>query len=370
LVKSFAMLECLNNIIGVTTSENTCITQGLTIDQKAAIKLSTSGLFLDDLEGGVHLKAVTNADATKGFYNMASGAISGAVRRVEDDLIVALNNKYRKSKKNFEGTIGRMSFATSLNTSGDLQGLRLRASDYGDAVITISKINLIINQTETLILYVYKAPQGEAEGEIVTQYAVNATANAYATITPTEPLKLPLTDQGQMYDYYFIWSRTEANGALPKDTKIQCSTCNKTNGTGISEFIEAKGVQYTGTLGTFQGVTTDDYSHGLILDASIRCDNERLFCREFKDDDAVSVTMAWASLYKAGELLIEEVLKSPDVNRYTTMDRTYLWGKRNHFKKNYEDRITYLAAVIDVTASNCYVCREMSNQPFVAGIFI
>jgi hypothetical protein len=364
------MLECLTNIIGVTTSENTCITQGLTTDQKAAIKLSTSGLFLDDLEGGVHLKAVTNADATKGFYNMATGAITGAVRRLEDDLIIALNNKYRKSRKNFEGTIGRMSFATSLNASGDFQGLRLRASDYGDAVITINKINVIINQDATFILYVFRTLAGETDGEIVTQYAVTATANAYATITPTDPLKLPLTDQGNTYDYYFIWSRTEAGGAYPKDTKIQCSTCNKTSGTGISEFIEAKGVQYNGALGTFEGVITDEFSHGLILDASIRCDNERLFCREFKEDDAVSVTMAWASLYKAGELLIEEVLKSPDVNRYTTMDRTYLWGKRNHFKKNYEDRITYLAAVIDITASNCYVCREASNQPFVAGIFI
>lgn len=364
------MLECLTNIIGVTTSENQCITQGLTIDQKASIKLSTSGLFLDDLEGGVHLKAVTNADATKGFYNMATGAITGAVRRLEDDLIVAINNKYRKSRKNFEGTIGRMSFATSLNVSGTFQGLRLRASDYGDAVITISRINIIVNQTETFILYVYKVLQGETLGEIVTQYAVNATANTYTTITPTDPLKLQLTDQGNTYDYYFIWSRTEANGAFPKDTKIKCSTCEKSNGAGIGEFIEAKGIQYTGTLGDFQGVITDEYSHGLILDASIRCDNERLFCREFKEDDAVSVTMAWASLYKAGELLIEEVLKSPDVNRYTTMDRTYLWGKRNHFKKNYEDRITYLAATIDVTASNCYVCRETANQPFVTGIFI
>jgi hypothetical protein len=94
-----------------------------------------------------------------------------------------------------------------------------------------------------------------------------------------------------------------------------------------------------------------------------------LFCREYSEDDAVAVVMGYATWYKAGELLIEDVLKQPDVNRYTTMAREYLWGKRNHFRKEYENRIIYLAAVIDVMASNCYVCREQVNQPFFSGIY-
>lgn len=369
------MLNCLTDIVGVTTNENDCIIEGLTTEQKAQLKVSTSGLYLDDLPGGVHMKAIKTADATKGLYPMAIGSLNNARKLLENDLITALNSRYKKGRKNFVGQVGRMSFAQNLNASADLQGLRIRPVDYNDGVITLTKITHIINLTASYNIYVARAEYNGRTSEVVNAeviktYPINSVANAYTSIFIEQPdggLKLPLVQDGQMLQYFIYFSRTEAGGAFAKDNKIVCSTCGSANTLKLADFLEVKGANFA-SVSSLSG-SFDEYAHGLTLDVSIKCDNEKLFCGQYVEDDAVATTMAHAVQFKAGELLIEEVLKSPDVNRYTTMAREYLWGKRNHFRKEYEDRINYLANSIDVTASNCYVCREQPNTPFFAGIY-
>jgi hypothetical protein len=365
------MLNCLTDIVGVTTNESDCITQGLDDAQKAQLKKSTSGLYLDDLPGGVHMKALRTSDATKGFYPMATGALANAAKLLENDLIVALNGKYQKGRKNFLGQIGRMSFAQTLNTTANLQGMRIRPVDYNDGVITLSRITLIVQLSATFNIYVAKALYKQTTAEVIGTYPITTVANAYTSIFIEQTaggLKLPLVQNGELYEYWIYYDKTEAGGALPKDNKIACSTCGSSNTLKLADFLEVRGANFSDIQALNSG-TFDDYSHGFTLDVAIKCDNEKLFCGQYVEDDAVATTMAHAVQFKAGELLIEEVLKSPDVNAYTTMGREYLWGKRNHFRAEYTSRIAYLANAIDVTASNCYVCREQANTPFFAGIY-
>jgi hypothetical protein len=362
------MMQCLKEIVGVTTIETECITGGLTAEQIEILKKSNSGLFMDDLPGGVHLKAVKYADATKGLYQMAIGARDNAIKTLEDDLVVALNKNHAKSRKNYVGQIGRMSFAQTLAASNNLQGLRLRPVDYSDAVIIISRIMIIINTSATFPVSLYKVPYKSSMGELVQFWNVTTTANAFATVMTDPGIRLPLTENGGLVEYWLVWDRSAAGGALPKDNKLACGTCEKANGPATGEYLQINGVDFS-DLNNLQNALTDDNAHGLILDVTLKCDSEQLFCNQYKEDDAVAVTMAHAVRFKAGELLIEDVLKSPDLNRYTTMDKERLWGKRNHFRAEYQGRIDYLAEAIDITASNCYVCREAVNQPFAAGIF-
>lgn len=375
LKKLLAMMQCLTNIVGVTTSENPCIVAGLTVEQLAAVKLSTSGLYMDELPGGIHLKAVANADATKTLYPMAMGARDMAIKSLENDLVVALNATYSKSRKNFVGQIGRMSYAQTLATFDRYQGLRMRPVDYSDAVITLNRINLIVNLAATFTIYLYKVPYKSAMGGVLASWPVTTLANAFKTIDVNpnpDPklagLKLPLTENGEAVEYHLFYDKVEAGGAVPKDTKMQCSICERTTGPILAQYLQLNGVDFADT-NNLQNARTDDYSHGFILDVSVKCDSENLFCGQYSADDAIALTMAYAVWFKAGELLIEDVLKSTDINRYTTMDKERLWGKRNHFRSEYQGRIQYLAQSIDITASNCYVCREQLNQPFTAGIF-
>lgn len=366
------MLQCLTDIVGVTDSTAPCITEGLSTGQLTQLKKSVSGLYLDDLPGGVHMKALKHADDTKPFYDMATDSLLNAAKFLEDDIVVALNNKYKKARMNFVGQIGRPSFAQSLGVSRQYQGIRLKPVAYSDAVATVTSLMLIVNESQSFKIYLHKVPYGSTMGEEIRRWDITTTANAYATLVIDAAeggLKLPFVENGVQYEYWFFWDRVEAGGTVqPKDTKIECATCGKTAGTTLADFVRVDGVQFDSLAG-LNYANYDQYSHGFILNVSIKCDNSQLFCREYNDQEAVAVTMARAVWFKAGELLIEEVIKSPNINRYTTMAKEYLWGKRNHFRTEYDGRIKYLADVIDVSASNCYICRQVTNQPFHAGIF-
>lgn len=361
-------MACLTNIVGITDSSCDCIISGLTSDEITALAISNSGLYLDDLPGGVHMKALNNIDACKTFKEMATGARDNAIKMLEDDLIVAISNKYSKSKRAFVGEIGRMSYATTLGTTKRYQAIRIQPWDYSDGLITLNRFNIAVNATVNFTLRLYRVPKNSVMGEEVTNWPITATANAWFTQNLTTPLKMPLIYNGDLVEYWFIYDLQEPGTPfLPKDNKIECSTCDQASGR-LGDFVNVWGVQFD-DLNALNDHVNDIYGHGMSLSVSIKCDNESLFCREYNDQDAIAVTMAHAVRFKAGELLIEEVLKSPDVNRYITMAREYNWGKRNHFRSEYDGRIQYLSETINVDESNCYVCRETANQPFKAGIF-
>lgn len=368
--KSPLMLQCLTNIIGITQSDCQCIIAGIDPDVLTSMKISTSGIYMDDLPGGVHLKAVKYMDACKPFLTMALGARDRSIKTLEDDLIVGLNTRYKKDKRNFSGSIGRMSFAQTLDVARPLQGLRIRPTHATQGIVTINRIQIILNKATTVTVRVYQVPFDSVMGIEMTSFPVTVTsANAYTTVPMTAgPIKLPMTVDSEPVEYYLLYDLSEpGNSPQPKDNAIKCSTCDR----GISpfsDFIEVYGVQANDPT-MLQDKVIDQYSRGLVLDVDIKCDNEGLFCGQYKENDAIAVVMAWAAWFKSGELLIEEVLKSPDVNRYTTMAREYLWGKRNTFRTEYTTRIEYLVASIDVSASNCYVCRNTVNQPFMAPIY-
>lgn len=362
-------MQCLEDIIGITQGDCQCIIDGLSSEVILTLKVSKSGLYMDDLPGGVHLKSLTRIDACKNMAQMAIGARDNAIKTLENDLILSLNNRYKKDKTTFAGQIGRMSYAQSLGISKPWQGMRIRPHDWSDGMITMTRLHIVLNQAVTLTLRLYRVLLDSVMGEEIAAWPVTTSANAY-TLVPigSDPIKMPLVYNGEMVEYYLVYDTGEAGTPVqPKDTAIQCSTCNG----GIapfSDYVTVAGVQFDSPT-NLQNKLTDQFSHGLIMDVDIKCDNERLFCREYVEDEAVAVAMAYATWYKSGELLIEDVLKQPDVNRYTTMAREYLWGKRNHFRAEYESRINYLGAVIDVFSSNCYVCRTQANEPFFSPIF-
>jgi hypothetical protein len=329
--------------------------------------VSKSGLYLDNLPGGVHMKAIKYVDACKSMYDMTKNAIATAKTVMEADLIVALNNRYKSDKKTFRGNIGRMSYAQSLAVSKPWQGLKLKPRDYTDSVITIERMHIAVNQVADLVVKVFRVYVGAVMGEEIYSLPVTTIANGYALVTlPGDKLTLPLVHNNEAVEYWIMYDLTGFPAVLPKDTNFACGTCSG----GIapySDFITAQGVQVD-DMALLNNARTDNYSHGIILEAKITCESARLFCREYNGTEAVAVVMSYSTWFKSGELLIEDVIKSPDVNRYTTMAREYLWGKRNHFRAEYESRINYLATSLNVADSNCYVCNQSANQPYFGAI--
>lgn len=357
-------MECLTEIIGISDSVCPCTLDGLTDEQKAAIKVSKSGLFLDDLEGMVTLRSLTALDSCKNFAQMTLSARDRAIKKLYADILVALSKKYKEGKGAFVGNVGRPSYATTLQTSKQHQFMRIIPVDNSDAVLKLTGFRIIIDRVGTVNAKIISVPEGGNQGTEVFSGTAEATANTYTNFPLTGGfLNLPLSQNGQKLEYYFVWDKVAAGGANPKDLKIDCNCGFK--GNGFSDFIKADGGEMDST-NMLQTRTTDGYSHGISLDVDIRCVPGNLICKEFDKDNAIAITMAWAIMYKTAAIAVQDILDSNEINRYTMMNREALYGKRAHFNKEYETRIVYIASVIDVTSSDCFICRE--TQMFMTGI--
>lgn len=354
-------MECIENLIGITASECPCVTDGLTAEQQADLKTSVSGLYLDgNLEGGVSMSDIKEFQYCGEFYRLARKAIDSAKIKFRDDLTIVLNERYTKRKAKFNGTLGRMTFGATLSVTKEFQLLKIAPVMLQDALMTINGIRLALNESGQVPVMLIKAYEGATQGEIIKTWNANVTAGVMSAITLDAPLMLPLAENGEKVIYYFAWQRVTPTIA-PRDNKLSCG-CS--GGDAYDNYVTLQGGE-TNSLNALN--TSDAYAHGFMIDAVIGCELGKIVCKDFDAENPVAITSAWANLYKAGELLIEYILQSKEINRLTMMNREYLWGKRNHFRKEYETRILYLRDAIDLTNNSCFICRE--NKMFVGNIY-
>src|SRR5689334_1077658 len=107
------MYDCLTNLIGITQSDCSCVVSGLSLENLTEqwYKDSTSGLFLDELEGIVPLKSAAESTECDGdmatfYYNSRNSAI----QQLGDDILAGLENKYKRRNRNYTGKMGATSF--------------------------------------------------------------------------------------------------------------------------------------------------------------------------------------------------------------------------------------------------------------------
>ena len=353
-------MKCLENLIGISNTDCICVTDGLSEAQKAELKLSVSGLYLDThLEGGLNLRDIKTLDACGDFFALAKRAIVSAKKKFEDDLEIGLGSRYKSSKPTFRGELGRLTYTGSLAKNKEYQFIKIVPNAVSDAVMRINGGRIIVNNNDVLNVYILAGFEGE-EPQVIHTTSVEVFANMFANFELPQNLVLPLSVDGRKMVYYFAWNGNAETQARDNGTK-----CNCTGGNAYDGYLSLKGGE-TDALNNFN-VKEDNYAHGFTIDVDIRCEAGALFCREFDSQNKIAVASAWANLYKAGELLIEYVLNSPEITRFTLMNREYLRGKRNHFRKEYEMRIQYLTYEIDVTKGDCFVCQQ--NSIFVGNLF-
>lgn len=353
-------MDCLNNIVGITKTDCECVTGVLTPEQKVAVKLTKSGLTLDDLEGGLNLAGIKDAGACSTFIGEATKALRAAEQRTKDDIIVALSSRYDTGKRSYNGSIGGTNYAGSLTPVKRYQFLKLEGKSI-DGVIYLKGARIITANNGETSLKIIKSIAGRP-AELLTEIEnIQLTANRYTEI-PLQEILLPTSLNGSNIDYYLVWDAGESLSIKPKDNKV---SCNCGGGTGYDNFISVKGGE-TDDLEFFPQATDYNHTKGLIIDVSIKCETKNIICNEYDRENAIAVTLAYMVLYKAGEILIESILASNEVTRYTMMNREYLWGKRNHFRKEYNDRVEYLSSVIDINSSDCFVCKN--TDMFFSGI--
>lgn len=125
-------------------------------------------------------------------------------------------------------------------------------------------------------------------------------------------------------------------------------------------------------LGSFQTFMRSNNSHGLAVNIEVGCDSSNILCDLYESDISYKTVIGHAVRFKAAELVVEKVQSSEEVNRFTMMSREYLWGKRNHYRKEYLDRVTWMVETLDVgSITDCFVCNTGGHKKIAkSGILI
>lgn len=345
--------ECLKDIIGVTKDFCQCLHGRVSNEEFEELKKSKSGLYLDEVEGGLMLRTIQQQDKCSTFLKIQKDAIENAKKFFTADILAQLNLKYQVKKTNFIGEIGRVSYTGSMNVSKRLQFVRLKPNN--DAVLQVDRLRVFINQDLSTKVWILQVEEGKSDGVMIYENEEVFSENKILTVTFENGLKLPLNVGGKKQEYYFVYEKLEES-LQPRDIKVSCG-CS--GGDAFAEFLFVTGGEAE-TFSEMISTPNDVFTHGISLDVQIKCETGSVICSEYNENDAVAYVTAFAILYKSAELVIENVMNSNEVNRFTLLANERLWGKRNHFKKEYNDRIKYLAENIDVTSSECFICRDNS----------
>ena len=109
--------------------------------------------------------------------------------------------------------------------------------------------------------------------------------------------------------------------------------------------------------------TTDSYMNGLTFQCEFKCKVNDVLCDEYLDFEAnpLALSMAHAVNYKAGELLMNKIQMSPNLNRENMINTEAMDAARPVYIQKYEDILKYVIDTVDVTATDCLECREWLN---------
>jgi len=367
---STATTDCLSYAIGLSRTTCECFDSG----KPSNANTSDSGLYIDELEG-LRLNAIkSTADCEAGgLWSILERARDNSRIAFKSDLMTSLiERKLTQKREPFKGVIGAAEFKNTLSVTNTYAGVRIYCANIISGVMTIDRIGLVFGGAGTFDVEVYNSYSSTP----IATYSVTSTTNSLTWFTLTTPLELVMNDNYSENPNYYIIYETAGN-PQPKDIKASCG-CNSSmykyywnpSSPVFKSYEKYRWSEYIMLTGT-QGDTlteradwaTNGYLNGLMLDVNFRCNTSELICKQNLNYEAnpLALAMAYAMRFKAGAIVIDEILSSSQINRYTMMDRETMSDKRNKFIKEYNTRVQWIAKEMNWKANDCLKCNTFDD---------
>jgi len=371
-----ANLECFDYIIGLSRTD---CSECYTIPADAGTSLSN--LFIDELESLRSISGLENCERGEDVFQLMSESRDEAILYFMSDIELRLQEMYKLRRNPFKGSIGRVkTTASRALTVGNWAGVRMACADVVSGVLTITNIGTLFESSGTIDLYVYNN-LGELEGS----YTLNTVANTH-TSNPVN-IELPLhADYIDNLEYFFVYvvaGQPLNNTADSTKCSLSFNTCNPYSECGVNYYSQTN-KQYGWTewlmAGAFSdstlndlddcSTTTSSYMNGLTFLVELRCKVNEVLCMDELDFVAnpLAMAMAHAIRYKAGELLVNKILLSPNLRRETMINTEALVAARDVWIVKYDKLAEDLTKRIDVTINDCLECRD-GQEIILGGIF-
>ena len=368
-------ISCWDNIIGLSRTECDCY------DPITAI--SNSGLYLDELIQLRSVNELLNCEEGNDIWAKMDKARENAIRLFIGEINLELLKHYQLKRQPFYGNIGRNKFTNTLSvTNGNYYGMRIYCCDIVSGIFKIKRIGALFNKTGAITLWIYNN-MNELQGT----YSISTVANQH-TWTDIADLELPMHDGlVDNLEYFLIYQYTTAGGYVPLNNEIKCA-CGRFRAVFDTSkpywFATHSDRQYYWTHYAMAGgfkeddisdlsdltSTTNNYTYGITLECEFKCKVQEVLCKDYFDFDSnpLAIATAIAIRYKAGEILINDILTTPNINRNVLINREHLVAMQQEIIARYNEHLKYIAENLNVRSTDCFECRDLIDMT-TKGIF-
>ena len=343
-----SILDCFGNIVGLTQQHE-----------------SDSGLYITDLEAIESIMSVSKTDLGIDIDDKLGSARRIAILKLHTDL-ATLMMRYARPRTGFQGILGGNRFTTVLDENG-LSGIRIVCRPIRDAELVLKGINTIFNATGNINVFVKSNYSDDIETINVETLAGKVKVNTLPTA-----LVLPLynADESGYVEHYIY----HENDMQPYNNKIKCSTCNPKFrfDAEYPSFLDAGYKQYV----NFAGFNVDDLENlstagansakGLQVNVELRCRTDKAICADHIDflTNPMAMSFATAIQYKAGSVVVWDLIRSNDLNRIAMGDVETFRDAASYYERKYNDMVKYISDNMQIE-SDCYCLKtkQMIGRP-------
>lgn len=374
-----APAACFENIIGLSRTDCQCVD-----DRPVDAGVSESGLYLDELPGLNLLMANAAKKCGAGtLWDMLDRARSNAIEEVKADLGSCINANTDARRQNGLSQIG-----SDKRISGDrhpltstYHGMTIQTAKVKGGIFKLVAIGTAFKPDSlpaTIEVNVYDR-ESIASAPLAT-YLVPCVANKQTWYTLPTPLELSMTELGMENPRFHVLFQPVA-GMKAMNTLISCQcggfdpywntdnpqyhSTQQKNGMLWAEWCMAGGVRGN-TLEDRDLWTPLNATNGLMLRVQFECDEGSTYCSDAPNyvTDPVQKVIAHSVRYKAGAMIIQDLLSSTAINQYTMTAGEQLLANRNSYNKAYTDRVTgYLCPTLSQKENvnrygDCRRCKD------------
>jgi hypothetical protein len=358
-------MECLNSIIGLSRTTCECLTNDLDSGAVPDHNISNSGIFLDELEGfNLNIASAADDCAEGGIWERMQKAVENAKLDFKRNLLGCVNQQYAPRLKNFTWQLGQSTFNGTLNNvTGTHAGMRVSPAQIKGGFIYLKRIGVLINETAPVTLQVYSDVDG---GTLIFENSatpVSAIANTLTWGTLAEPLELPMWNSDGHYIRYYVLMLL--NGTFkPKGNKKDCGCAGARR--PYDQWLELLGVSGSDTSNLLGFKSNSTYMNGIVLDVDVKCKTTEIICSsEYPldfENDGDAMNMAVTIQLRAGARLYEDILSSPEINRFTLMNREGIQSKINFWNEQYQAAVAAICENVHLSANDCLVCKTTNTS--------
>lgn len=341
---------CLANIVGLTNRECDCLGTIPTGENN-----SKSGFYIDDIfETSNALKLQDSLSCDDEIWTVLANARQSAIEDFITDLQGQLSLSQMKAVTDWAGVWGDPDKATKLNpNTSTMLGVKIEALDKSPMGLTVrlNSVGLLIDVQSDYNILLYSSADFTTP---LKTFGISSKAGIPSMATINEVVLLPMwnTTTGMKISYYLVY---EPAGANPYSTQFWCNCGGKP---GWSKYLDPAGITGFTSMTDVTGAKKNSRSmHGLIASIQVTCGAEWICHNWDYTQDPWARTMAKTIAYRGHMKVLEYILNSGAVNKYTTlMEPEWIYGKLKHYAKEVEGRMNYLSTELPAQAANCWSC--------------